>query len=283
MSRGRRVLWLAPLVLLTQCRSRARAAPAPAASGATSKSKPPAPVAQRTAPSATASPLLRVVPLLDPDKGRRAVAAYPRAAANAKALASGSFTAAGEDEVLLGVSSGRDRAAGDHALALMRLLKGHYQLVGNWLIANDTFTARLRLATRDGKDVLIVCHQGGQQGLYQGSCGFFGRGGFAKGANGPDASATDIPTGFVTACGPARSVSLDSVSLRGDTVRFKVKLEHSVRSPGKGEHAGGGYCSRVRVTSRRSYAIDYRYDGAVFKRGRPIPTAIMKALANNER
>lgn len=229
--------------------------------------------------AAPPTPLLRVVPLLNADEGRRAAAEYPRAAADAKALASGSFTAAGVDEVLLTVFSGRARAAGDHALALMRFSKGRYRFVGNWLIANDTFTARLGLATRSGKDALVVCHQGGQQGLYRGSCGFFGRGGFTKGSKSLGSNAADVPTGFVTQCGPVRSVSLGSVLLRGDAVRFELELSRFVRSSDKGKPARGSYCSHARLTGRESYAIDYRYDGTSFKRTAPIPVAIKKALA----
>lgn len=280
---------LVAALALVQCRSHHGPNPTAAPAVAVGATQSAASRDSRRAPSraapAPATAVLRVVPLLDADKGRRAVAAYPRREAAPRALSSGSFTAPGADEVLLSVSTGLARAAGDHALALMRFSKGRYRLVETWLVANDIFSARLRLAIRGGRDALILCHQGGQQGLYRGSCGFFGQGGFAKQATTLDDNAADVPTGFVTACGAGRSVSLGSVSLRGNTVRFEVELERFVRSADQrqGEHAGGDYCSHVRTTERKRYAIDYRYAATGFRRSAPIPAAIHKALADNER
>jgi len=77
------------------------------------------------------------------------------------------------------VRSGQDAAAGDTALALMRADASGYRLVRHLYVGSGV-TAKLRVATRAARDVLIAVQRKRRQGLYRDVCGFLGQGSFRE-------------------------------------------------------------------------------------------------------
>jgi hypothetical protein len=79
---------------------------------------------------------------------------------------------------MLAVPSGMDRAAGDHALALMRGDRTSYQLVRPMVPGNDRFEARVRVAAASGRDVLMVCNPHGSRACIRAPAGCSGAAAF---------------------------------------------------------------------------------------------------------
>jgi hypothetical protein len=196
-------------------------------------------------PSLRATASSRVAPLVDAEKSRRAIAAYGKSLAllcrslqggsavrltrlkeagfesDADAstlcaspvprpipLASGALLTAGADEILLQVPNGRTAAAGDQTLAILRDEGAGYRLVRH-ILSGRRFEARLRLTTPGGRDILLLCRQDGNMGLYPSTCGLLGQGEF--GASAPNSAADDkneLHLIRVTTCGRADSVIL---------------------------------------------------------------------------
>jgi hypothetical protein len=260
-----------------------------------------------------AAELPRTAVVLDPEKGKRALGDYRKflksfcralqgdagdAAARLKriglegaeelflcagaddagaAVASGSFELPGADEVLLSVPSGMPRASGDHALAVMRNDGTSYRLVRHLVIGNDTFEARVRVVTASGKDILMLCHHHGQMNLYQGTCGFLGRGSFQRAPRGPAAN-DELELVNVTACGPGASVSLGGVRLRGWRLLVELVVERFVLERSGEAEREGDFCSRKVLKSQARFDIDYELDGDHFRRVTAIPREVVDVL-----
>jgi hypothetical protein len=202
-------------------------------------------------------------------------------------LASGSFFKPGADEVLLEVWSGRDAAAGERTLALMRLKGGHYQLIRH-LLSSGNFGVRLRVRVPGESDLLMLCSFGGNMGLYPGECGFLGQGDFRADANQADGAfgtANEIRSVTVTDCGPQSWVELGDVALRGDRIEVVlvvVKAELGPPLPAGEE----GYCSEEKNRHEQRFTIAFAVDASGGDRhgtGRvrrltPIPREVSKVL-----
>ncbi len=267
------------------------------------------PAQEGTAPSP------RIAVLLDADKGGSALADYRKALASlcaklrtdagdgavklkslgldgaepeslctdvdtaGEALASGSFAQPGADEVVLSVPSGMDRAAGDHALALVRRRDGaSYQLVRPMVFGNDRFEARARVTTVSGRDVLMVCNPHGQQGVYPSTCGFFGSGSFRPMA-GDNAGVNDeIALIDVTACGPGASVRLGDLTLQGRRLHVELVVDHFRRERDLSAEGNGDVCSRKVSGARSPFDVAYEIDGDRPRRVTPMPKEIVDVL-----
>lgn len=202
-------------------------------------------------------------------------------------LASGSFFKPDADEVLLEVSSGRDAAAGERTLALMRLKGPHYRLVRH-LLSGSKFEARVRVRVPGGSDLLMLCSLGGNMGLYPRECGFLGQGHFRADANQADGAfgtTHEIHLVTVTECGPQSWVELGDVTLRNDRIEVGlvvVKAELGPPLPA-GEQ---GYCSEEKNRHEQRFTIPFAVDASGGDRhgtGRvrrltPIPREVVKVL-----
>jgi hypothetical protein len=186
------------------------------------------------------------------------------------AFASGSFVKAGADEVLLVVPTGLSAASGDNALALMRSDDTGYRFVKHMVLGKG-FSAKIRLTTTAGRDILLLCQQHGNMGLYPSTCGFFGRGTFrdrtANAAPG-NAGKNELDLGFVTTCGPGASIDLGEITLHDDILRVELIVEHFVLQKDPTD-SPGDFCSRRVRRSRKQLDVEYRFDGASFERTTP--------------
>lgn len=211
------------------------------------------------------------------------------AAAIPTPLASGSLTAQGADEVLLEVPSGKDRAAGEHALAVMRDEGSTYQL-RRYLLSGGHFEARARLLTSSGLDVLMLCERSGSMGLYPTRCGFLGQGYFrsATARRGGDVRAAgsgdknDLDLVQVTACGSGASVSLGTITWRERHLQVELLVEHFTLEPGApDEVAHGPYCSKKNTGSSDRFVIEYALSASGVRRLTPIPRQVEEVLAHD--
>ena len=270
----------------------------------------PTPEAGPTA-EATA-PWPRIAVALDADKGRRALADYRKALASlcnelrsdagegaaklksfgldgaepaslctdvdtaGEALASGSFEQPGADEVVLAVPSGMDRAAGDHALALMRGDGTSYRLVRPMVLGNNRFEARVRVAAASDRDVLMVCNPHGQEGVYPSTCGLFGSGSFQRKAGGNAVASDEIQLVDVTTCGPGASVRLGDVTLQGQRLRLALVVERFERDDPEG--GTGDVCNRRVSRARSEFDVDYEINGDRLRRVTPMPREVVDLL-----
>ena len=202
-------------------------------------------------------------------------------APNATPLTSGSFAGAGADEVLLDVPTGADRSWGERAIALMRDDGHGYHLVTTTVVGNG-FRALRRFTFTGRPDILMLCNESGNMGVYRSRCGFFDRGTFVlphpKGRSHAGAG-DELELVRVEICGPASSVTLGEVGLRAATLSVELIVESAVmksRSPDEAE--GGPYCSRKTKVVTRRFSLAYRFDGKAFRRMTRIPAAVQKAL-----
>jgi hypothetical protein len=266
--------------------------------------------AAAAAPSATASVVAtlpaepKIEPVLDADKGKRAVAAYvsvlteickaPDKSAklttiglksdellsvcdpppSAAALASGAFVEQGADEVLLVARSGRDRAEGDHTLALMRRTGGTYKLVRH-MLKGKGFEARARVTFPKGRDGLLLCQDAGNQGYYPSTCGFLGQGSFR-----PDTDAGDPKNEFdivhATTCGPVTNVTMGNVTLAGGRMSIELVVEKSVLEPKDATETA--FCSKKKNPTRETFKLEYALEGTSFRRLTAIPKQVTDAF-----
>lgn len=232
---------------------------APSASSSIAPSTPAAPLAPMAAsdavPDADARGQLQLAPVLDGARSQQALADYRRPG---RAIASGAVTSAGADEVLLDVESGKDWAAGERALALMRRDGAHYRFVEHLMIGKG-FRAVARVVTSSRRDRIMLCEEGGHMGLYQGTCGFLeGR-----------RLRRDLETVYVTTCGPASFVSLGPITLERDVLRVELLVDDLVLVRQAGDE--GDFCSRRSNATRRSFVLEYRERDGEIERVTAIP------------
>jgi hypothetical protein len=242
---------------------------------------------------------LATAPIVDPNRGRRAVKSYldflarvcmsfddagARAAKLAKdlglpddtdpaticpvvpdavkAVASGSFVESGSDEVLLEVPRGGDQASGESTLALMRAEGGGYRLIRHMLAGNQ-FEARQRFVVPGAPDVWMLCRRSGSQGIYRSVCGFFGQGSFRGGAGNEEAEDTnELVLVAVMTCGPSASVEIGGVSVEGGRLSVGLTLTEALRKPNGPDEAPGGFCSRLTHVKERRFTVAYEVDAS---------------------
>lgn len=266
--------------------------------------------AAASAPSATASVVAKppaepkIEPALDAEKGKRAVARYLEVLTkickspdknaklaevglkadellsvcdpppSAEALASGSFVEEGADEVLLVARSGRDRAEGDHTLALMRKSGAGYELIRH-MLKGKGFEAMTRATFPKARDALLLCQDQGNQGYYPSTCGFLGQGSFR-----PDTDAGDPKNEFdlvnVTACGPVTNVTMGNVALANGRMSIELVVEKSVLEPK--DASEGVFCSKKKNPTRETFKLEYALEGTSFRRLTPIPKQVTDAF-----
>jgi hypothetical protein len=187
-------------------------------------------------------------------------------------LASGSFLAAGEDEVLLDVDTRASWAAGDHGLLVMRQKDGAFRPV-RLMGSSNGFRARARIVVPGRTDVVMVCEDHGHMGLYPSTCGFLGQGGFRAvkaGALKTSAGRGGLPLGFTTLCGPTAAISLGKIALSGHRLDVEVVVEEAVleRNPKEDDEDS---CSKRTAKPGQSFDIVYDIGGKSVRRVTPIP------------
>lgn len=279
--------------------------PTPSTSISTVPSAPPAPPTPSASASASAvvTQLLASVPILDAAKGNQAAAEYRTIiekacgkgsgrgqalkelglsiedadfvcvdfAHAAKPLASGSFVDVGADEVLIQGRSGRSWAGGDSTLALMRKEGEKYRLVQH-LFNGQGFQPILRVTTPRGRDILMLCENGGHMGLYPSVCGFLGELSFEHGSSAIGAAMSEtneIHTLGVTLCGPQKAVKLGKIEMRNEHLYAPLFVEELLNEPENADETT--YCSRETKQSRKMFTVEYHYDGMRFRRMTAIP------------
>ena len=173
------------------------------------------------------------------------------------ALASGSFVELGADEVLLDVPSGQDEAAGGRTLALMRATGGDYRLIYHMLAGNQ-FEARRRLVVPGAVDVLILCRGTGRQGAYRSVCGFFGQGSFRDADETEDANELEL-VALVT-CGPSSWVGLGDIDLDHGRLSVGLVLTRALRKPNGPDEAPDGLCSKVTHAKESRFTVKYEVE-----------------------
>ena len=194
----------------------------------------------------------------------------------ARALASGSFMTAGADEVLLEVANGATST-----VAVMRGDGKSYRLAKHVSIGGlgvgNRFEARLRLSTQSRRDVLFLCESAGAQGVYPATCGFFGRGTFAEPADpGRDDELELVST---RTCGPAASVEWGKITAHADRLVVDIDVVDSTRVAIGDE--GPWDCGKETDRATRRFSIEYKFDGASFRRVTPIAPEITRALGKS--
>ena len=204
-------------------------------------------------------------------------------------LASGALLEPGVDEVLLLVLTGRSVAEGEQSLAVMRDRGRGYRFVRH-MLAGERFEARLRLVAAGARDVLFLCEHRGLAGVYPGSCGFFGRGSFREPGKRlpttanpsreevPDASdqqelaLLDIGAG----CGPFASVSVGTVAAHEDRLRVELVVDQGIM--GRGRQDAEGSCNQPTKNTRRTFSMEYQFDGKKLPPGDADPPAVKEVL-----
>jgi hypothetical protein len=260
-------------------------------------------------PAVASGPL--EVPVLDKEKGARALEAYrkfrrqlcadllkhggERAEARLKAvgledvevdafctvkkpgtaIASGALLGNGVDEVLLSVETFRMAQTGS-SLAVMRDAGEGYRFVKH-LGDAAIFEARMRLAVSGQPDSLFLCESRGLGGVYPGTCGLFGRGAFGE-QNTPGNDKDDLGLIELTEypCSPYELVSAGKIVVHGDRLTVPLILETGtyVAAPGDTD----GDCKKRKKKTRRSFDIEYKFDGQTFRRVTPTPKAAQAVL-----
>jgi hypothetical protein len=205
-------------------------------------------------------------------------------------LASGALLEAGADEVLLQVLTGRSVAEGEQSLAVMRDRGRGYRFVRH-MLAGERFEARLRLVAPGVRDVLFLCERRGLGGVYPGSCGFFGRGSFRE--PGKRLPTTANPSRDVlldasdqqelalldieaAGCGPFARVSVGDVAAHEDRLRVDLVVHQGIM--GRGPQDAEGSCHQTTKNARRTFSMEYQFDGKKFRLATPIPPAVKEVL-----
>jgi len=204
-------------------------------------------------------------------------------------LASGALLESGADEVLLQVLTGRSVAEGEQSLAVMRDRGRGYRFVRH-MLAGERFEARLRLVAPGTRDVLFLCEHRGLGGVYRGSCGFFGRGSFREPGRRLPTTASPTREGLLDAsdqqelalvdlgagCGPFASVSVGDVAAHEDRLRVDLIVHQGIR--GRGRQDAEGSCNQPTKDTRRTFAMEYQFDGKQFRLATPIPPGVREVL-----
>jgi len=191
------------------------------------------------------------------------------------ALASGALLGRGADFVLLSVETFRSAQTGA-SLAVMRDAGEGYRFVKH-LGDAAKFEARLRLVAADRPDMLFLCEFSGLGGVYPGTCGFFGRGEFGEKRT-PADSKDDLGLIELTEypCSPYEMVSAGKVVAQGDRLTVPLILETGTYVAGPGDTEGD--CKKRKKKTRKSFDIEYKFDGQSFRRVTPTPKAVQAVL-----
>ncbi|HEX2735859.1 MAG TPA: hypothetical protein VHM70_29870 [Polyangiaceae bacterium] len=192
-------------------------------------------------------------------------------------LASGSLLDAGADEVLLEVPSTLPVATGEATLAVMRRGAAGYRLARH-LTHGARFEARIRVVVPGHRDALLVCEKSGRQGLYFGTCGFFGAGSFDA-DDLSNASDSEIRLVDVTSCGPGASVDLNDIRALDQRILIQLDVDEFVRGSGPANGGQGSACSTKRSHKAERFALEYALDGAgSYRLATPLPRRVTQIL-----
>lgn len=192
-------------------------------------------------------------------------------------LASGSLLAPGADEVLLEVPSALSVAQGEATLAVMRRGASGYRLARH-LAHGARFEARIRVVVPGHKDALLLCEKSGRQGLYFGTCGFFGAGSFDADDE-SDAHDNEISLLDVTSCGPGASVGLSDARARDERILVTLDVEEFVRESGPANGAPGVVCSTKRSRRLERFDLEYALGSAgSYRLATPLPRRVKQVL-----
>jgi uncharacterized protein len=234
----------------------------------------PGPAAVESAPAGGGSgKAFGLAPLLDKAKGDAAVSAFVRRSRRgAGAVASGSFTRAGADEVLLVVESGLDYAGGgsDNQLVIMQNTATGFRIARRMGLGNE-FEIRARITGPGRPDRVFLCNSGGRQGWYPMTCGFLGQGSFGpssksdKKATDP-ATDTDVQMGTVANCGPAASITPGKLHVNGDRLAVDVVVDEYVLE--------GDDCTKETQKTSKTFVITYELGVNAVRQLTPIPPRI---------
>jgi uncharacterized protein YecT (DUF1311 family) len=172
----------------------------------------------------------KFAPLLDKATGDAAATAYgSRRNRGGQALASGSFTRAGSDEVLLVDSTNADLESNENnsVLVIMEKTATGFRVARRMGLGYE-FEIRARITGPGRPDRLFMCDSKGRRGLYPMICGFLGQGFF--GPRGKDGqvvtnASTDVQMGSVQDCGPSVSIEPGKLRLQGDRLAVEVVIE----------------------------------------------------------
>jgi uncharacterized protein len=225
----------------------------------------------------TSGETFKLAPVLDKAKGDAAVAAYNRRTKDGVlALASGSLTRAGADEVLLVVPSGLDLAGGgsDSALVIMQHSANGFRIARR-MGTGSTFEVRARISASRRPDRLFMCNSGGHGGLYPMICGFFGQGFFGprtKDGQSVGDSSIDVQMGKVTACGPAAAIAPGKLRLDGDRLAVDVVVDEYVLAAQGDEDES--FCTKQTKNSSKTFVLTYQLGVKGVRRLIPIPARI---------
>jgi hypothetical protein len=205
------------------------------------------------------------------------------------ALASGALLEPGADEVLLQVLTGRSVAEGEQSLVVMRDRGRGYRFVRHMLAA-ERFEARIRLVAPGARDVLFLCEHSAVAGAYPGNCGFFGRGSFGEPGKRLPTMANPSREALLDAsdqhelallvigagCGPFASVSVGDVAAHEDRLRVDLVVHQGFMV--RARHAAEGSCNQPTKNARRTFSMEYQFDGKKFRLATPIPPAVKEVL-----
>jgi uncharacterized protein len=213
-----------------------------------------------------------LAPLLDKAKGDAAVAAYlQRSKHGALAIASGSFTRADADEVLLVVPTGVQLCcdASLNALVIMQKAATGYRIVRR-MGEGEEFKVRARITGPGRPDRVFICSSGGRQGFYPMTCGFLGQGSFAwstRHETDPSTD-TDVQMGFIIQCGQAGNIAPGKLRVDGDHVALDVVVEEYVLA--------GDDCETETKKSSKTLVLTYELGVKAVRLLTPIPPHIKK-------
>lgn len=273
------------------------------------------------APSAVAAPAPREAPLLDIEKGERALVAYvqfrrdlcielgtkrgDKKAVAARLKEVGLSEAdprricidLPKDQIGKAIASGSllDAGADEVLLAVSTALSAEtgsslvvmrdagkgYAFVRHMLDA-ARFEPQLRLVASGRADVLFMCAHRRFGGVYSGTCGFFGLGSFR---DPPTRAGTRDELSVVDTrelCGPFASVTRGRVTARDDRLLVGLVVEEGELVRAPKDRRDD--CSKRTTSRRRRFSAAYTFDGASYRLA-PLPrdaAAEIKAVLDRQ-
>jgi uncharacterized protein len=211
--------------------------------------------------------------VLDKAKGDAALAAYnkrPKRGDGAlAALASGSFTRAGADEVLLVVPHELDFTGSpyDSTLVVMQKTAAGFRIARQTKAGGTTgttFEVRARISGAGRPDRLYMCDRSGRQGVYPMSCGFLYD------------SSPDVQMGSVTDCGPAVDIAPGKLRVDGDRVAVDVVVNEYVLV--ESDDPKDPDCAKQTQKSSKTFVLTYQLGAKSVRLLTPIPPRIKELV-----
>jgi uncharacterized protein len=212
---------------------------------------------------------ITLAPVLDKAKGDAALAAYnkrPKRGDRAlAALASGSFTRAGADEVLLVVPHERDFTGSPYnsTLVVMQKTATGFRIARRTEAGGTTgttFEVRARISGPGRPDRLYICDSSGRQGVYPMSCGFLYD------------SAPNVQMGSATDCGPAVNIAPGKLRVDRDRVAVDVVVDEYVLA--ESDDPKDPDCTKQTKKSSQTFVLTYQLGAKNVRLLTPIPPRI---------